>query len=109
MQKWCLKQHYSIPFWGLDNIYKILITPNGFKFTICQVISSIKLVVDYIAPLFIVINVSPKCEVVIIYDISMKAEAKGLPSHLGIYVALIFGSVVFLDKFTVSYKASIEP
>ena len=96
MQKWCLEQHHSIPFWGLDNIYKILIAPNGFKFTIYQVVMSIKSVVDYITPLFIATNVSPEGDVVIIYDINMKAEAEaeGILSHFGIYAALIFGSVV---------------
>ena len=28
MQKWCLEQHHSIPFWGLDDIYTILTKPN---------------------------------------------------------------------------------
>ena len=34
MQKWRLSQHHSIPFWSLDNIYKILTAPDGTKFTI---------------------------------------------------------------------------
>ena len=53
MQKWRLSQHYAIPFWGLYNIYKILTAPNGTKFTICQVIMSIKLVKDLITLLFV--------------------------------------------------------
>ena len=54
------------------------------------------------------IDVSPEGEVVIICDISMKAETEGLLSHFGIYVALILGSVVW-EAFTVSSKASMEP
>ena len=56
---------------------------------------SIKLGVDYITPLFVAIDVSPEGKVVIICDISMKAEAEGILSHLGIYVALVLGSVVW--------------
>ena len=63
---------------------------------------------DCITPLFVAIDVSPEGEVVIIYDISMKAEEEGILSHLGIYVALIFGSIVW-EAFTVSYKTSMEP
>ena len=62
--------------------------------------------VDYITPLFVAINVSTEGEVVIVYDISMKAEAEGIISHLRIYVALVFGSVAW-ETFTVSYKASM--
>ena len=102
IQKWRLAQHHSIPFWGLDNIYKHLTAPNGFKFTICQVVVSIKLVEDLITPLFIAIDVSPEGDVIIICDISMKEEAEGLLSHFGIYVAVIFGSDVW-EAFTVSY------
>ena len=105
MQKWRLEQHHSIPFWGL---YKILTAPNGFEFTLCQVVMSIKLGVDYITPLFVAIDVSPEGEVVIICDISMKAEAEGILSHLGIYIALVFSSVAW-KAFTVTYKASMEP
>ena len=68
---------------------------------------SIKSGVDYTTPLFVVINVSMEGEVVIVCDISMKAEAEEILFHLGIYVALIFGSIVW-EAFTVSYKASIE-
>ena len=69
---------------------------------------SIKLGVDYITPLFVAIDMSMEGEVVIICDISMKAEAEGILSHLGIYIALVFGSVAW-EAFTVSYKASMEP
>ena len=108
MQRWRLEQHHSIPFRGLDDIFRILKAPNGFKFTLCQVVMSIKSGVDYITPLFVAIDVSTEGEVVIICDINMKAEAEGILSHLGIYVALVFGSVAW-EAFTVSYKASIEP
>ena len=69
---------------------------------------SIKLVADQITPLLIIIDVSPKADVVIICNISMKEEAEGLLSHFEIYVSLIFDSVVY-EAFTVSYKASMEP
>ena len=108
MQKWRLEQHHSIPFWGLDNIYKILTAPNGFEFTLCQVVMSIKSGVDYITPLCVAIDVSIEGEVVIICDISMKAEADRTLSHLGVYVALGFGSVAW-RAFTVSYKVIVEP
>ena len=108
MQKWCLSQHHSVPVWGLDNIYKILTAPNGTKFTIYQVIMSIKFVEDLITPLFDGVNVSPEDNVVIICDISMKEKAEGLLSHFGIYAVIIFGSVMW-EAFTVSYKISMEP
>ena len=107
MQKWRLEQHHSIPFWGLDNIYKILTSPNGTKFTICQVIMSIKLVEDLITPLFIGVNISSEGDVVIICDVSMKEEAEGLLSHFRIYVAVIFGSDMW-EAITVLYKTSME-
>ena len=108
MQKWRLEQHHSIPFWGLDNIYKILTAPNGFEFTHCQVVMSIKLGVDYITPLFVAIDVSAEGKVVIICNICMKAEAERILFYLGIYVALVFSSVAW-EAFTVSYKTSMEP
>ena len=103
-----MQQHHPIPFWGLDDIYKALKAPNGFKFTLCQVVMSIKSGVDYITPLFVAIDESMEREVVIVCDISMKAKAEGILSHLGIYVALVFGSVAW-KAFAVTYKASMEP
>ena len=108
MQKWRLEQHHSIPFCGLDDIYKILKAPNGFEFTLCQVVVTIKSGVHYITSLFMIIDVSTEGKVVIVCDISMKVEAEESLSHLGIYVALVFGSVAW-EAFTVSYKASMEP
>ena len=49
----------------------------------------IKSGVDYFTPLFVAIDVSTEGEVVIICDVSMKAEAEGIFSHLGIYVVLV--------------------
>ena len=46
MHKWHLQQHHPIPFWGLDNIYKIFKAPNSFEFTLCQVVMSIRLGVE---------------------------------------------------------------
>ena len=68
---------------------------------------SIKLVEDLITPLFITVDVSPEGDVVISCNISMKEEAEGLLSHFGIYIADIFGSVVW-EAFTVSSKTSME-
>ena len=90
MHKWRLEQYHSISFWGLDDIYKILKAPNGFEFTLCQVVMSIKLGVDYITPLFVAIDVSTEGEVIIVCDISMKAGAEGILSHLGIYAAHVW-------------------
>ena len=59
MHQWHHNQHHSIPFWGLDNIYKILNVPNGAEFTICQVVMSTKCSYNLITPLFVRINVSP--------------------------------------------------
>ena len=66
------------------------------------------MVEDLITSLFIAVNIFLEGDVVIICDISMKAEEGGTLSHLGIYVALVFGSVAW-EAFTVSYKASMEP
>ena len=107
MQQWMLQQHHSIPFWGLVSIYKLFITPNGHRFTICQVIMSTKSVQDHISPLFIGVDQSPKGDVVIICDISMKEEAGTLLSYFGIYLAVVFGSMVW-ESFTVVYRTSIK-
>ena len=107
MHKCHLDQHHPIPFLGLDNIYKILIAPNGAKFTICQVIMSTKSVQDLITPLFVGVDVSPEGNAVIICDIGMKEEAEAMLLHFGIYVEVIYGSDVW-EAFTVSYKTSME-
>ena len=62
---------------------------------------------DYISPMFIAVDVSLMNEVIIYCDIDMKAEAEALLSHLGIYMALIFGSVVW-EAFTPQYKMRME-
>mmetsp|Transcript_13319 Transcript_13319/g.13136 ORF Transcript_13319/g.13136 Transcript_13319/m.13136 type:complete len:304 (-) Transcript_13319:117-1028(-) len=109
MHQWHQDQHHAISFWGVDNIYRVLTAPNGAKFTICQVIMSTKSAQDLITPLFIGVNVSLEGNVIIICDIGIKgeAEAEAMLSHFGIYIAVIFGSVVW-EAFTVSYKASME-
>ena len=55
---------------------------------------STKSVQDHISPFFIGIDRSPKGDVVIICDVSMKEEAETILSHFGIYLAIVFGSVV---------------
>ena len=106
MHKWRLDQHYTVPFWDLDNIYKVLAAPNGAEFTICQVIMLIKTVENLITPLFVGVNVSLDGEVVIIYDIGMKDEAEAMLAHFSIYAAVIFGSVVW-EAFPVAHKLSM--
>ena len=48
----------------------------------------------FISPMFIAVDVSPTGDVVITCDFDMKSEAEALLSHFGIYLALIFCSVV---------------
>ena len=62
---------------------------------------------DFISPIFIAVNVSPTGDVVITFDIDMKSEAEALLSHFGIYLALIFGSVVW-EAFTARYKMKMD-
>ena len=62
---------------------------------------------DFISPIFIAVNVSPTGDVVITFDIDMKSEAEALLSHFGIYLALIFGSVVW-EAFTARYKKKMD-
>ena len=97
--KWSQERHHSIQFIGFSNIYQVLTAPNGDQFTLCQVIMSIKCRDDFISPMFIAVNVSPTGDVVIICDIDMKSEAEALLLHFGIYLALIFDSVVW-EAFT---------
>ena len=75
MHQWYQERHYPITFRGFYNIYKVLTAPNGTEFTICQVIMSTKCSNDLIIPLFIAVDVSPKGEVVIVYDIDLRREA----------------------------------
>ena len=108
MHQWYQQRHHTIMFLGFHNIYKVLAAPNGTEFTICQVIMSNKCSEDLITPLFVAVDVSPEGDVVIVYDVNLRNEAEVLLSHFGIYLAYIFGSVVW-EAFTVSYKASMEP
>ena len=62
---------------------------------------------NLVTPLFIGIDVSPKGDVVIIYNIGMRGEAEAMLSHLGIYLAVIFGSIVW-EAFTASYKVCMK-
>ena len=57
--------------------------------------------------MFIAVDVSPTDEVVIYCDIDMKDEAEALLFHFGIYLALIFGSVVW-EAFTPQYKMRMD-
>ena len=68
---------------------------------------STKSIRDKMYPLFIGVEQSPKGDVVIICDISMKEEAETLLSHFGIYLAVNFGSVIW-EAFIVTYKTSMD-
>ena len=50
---------------------------------------------DFVTPLFLGVDVSPEGEVVVICSLGMKVEAELLLAHFGLYVAHIFGSVVW--------------
>ena len=93
MHQWYQDKHYSILFWGLNNIYKILITSNGAEFTICQVVMSTKSAQDFVTPLFVGIDVSSEGDVVIICDIGMKGEMEAMLSQFGIYLAVILAAL----------------
>ena len=62
---------------------------------------------DLITQLFVRVDVSPEGDVVIICDIDVKVEAEALLLHFGIYIAIIFGSVVW-EAFTVGYKVTMN-
>ena len=105
--KWSQERHHPIQFIGFSNIYQVLIAPNGDRFSLCQVIMSVKCKDDFISPMFIAVDVSPTGDVIITCDIDMKDKAEALLSHFGIYIALIFGSVVW-EVFTAQYKMRID-
>ena len=69
---------------------------------------SIESVQDLISPLFISADQSPPGEVVTICNQSMQDEVEALLSHFGIYLAVVFGSVVweaFVDPYRISMDA----
>ena len=68
---------------------------------------STKSVQHHISPLFISVDQLPEGDVVIIYDNGMKEEAEALLSPFDIYLAVVFGSVVW-EAFTVSYRTNME-
>ena len=104
---WNQQNHHPISIWGFDDIYRVLTAPNEHQFTICQVIMSTKCCFDYIPPLFIGVDVTPEGEVIIICSLDMKTEADSLLTHFGLYVAHIFGSVVW-EVFSVEYKFKMD-
>ena len=93
--------------WGFTDIYRVLTAPNGHEFSICQVIMTTKCSFDYITPLFAGVDVTPEGEVIVICSIDMKTEAESLLAHFGLYVAHIFGSVVW-EAFSVEYKFKMD-
>ena len=107
MHQWNQEQYHPIPCSGFHNIYKVLTAPNRAEFTICQVIMSIKCSDDLISPMFVAVDVSPKGEVIIICNIDTRGETEALLSYFSIYLAYIFGSVVW-EAFAVGYKIKID-
>ena len=105
--RWSQERHHLIKFISFTNVYQVLTAPNGDQFSLCQVIMSVKCKDVYISPMFIAVDVSPTGDVVIICDIDMKDEAEALLSHFGIYLSLIFGSVVW-QAFTAQYKMKMD-
>ena len=105
--RWSQERHHAIKFIGFSNVYQVLVAPNGDRFTLCQVIMSIKCKDDFISPMFQAVDVSLTGDVVITCDIDMKDEAEALLSHFGIYLALIFGCVVW-EAFTAQYKMKMD-
>lgn len=68
---------------------------------------SIKSVQNLISLLFIGIDQSPASEVVIICNQSMKVKAEALLAHFGIYLATVFGSIVW-EAFTDLYRTTMD-
>ena len=92
---------------GFTDIYRVLTAPNRHQFIIYQVIISTKCSFDYITPLFIVVDVTPEGEVIVICSNNMKTEAESLLAHFGLYLAHIFSSVVW-EAFSVEYKFKMD-
>ena len=107
MQQYALERHHPIQVWGIVNICQVLIAPNCTIFTLCQVVMSIKSIQNLISPLFFSVDQSPKGEVVVTCDQSMKYEAEALLSYFGIYLEMKFGLVVW-NAFTDPYRTSMK-
>ena len=107
MHKWYQARQHSILFTGFTNVYQVLIVPNGDHITLCQVVMPIKCKYDYSSPVFQAVDVSLNGDVVIVCDINMRSEAEALLSYFGIYLALIFGSVVW-EAFALEYKLKMN-
>ena len=60
-----------------------------------------------IVTVFLCVDQSPEGEVVVICNQSMKDEAEALLSHFGIYLEVVFGSVVW-KAFTNPYQTTME-
>ena len=93
--------------WGLKDVYRVLTTPNGHEFSICHVIMSTKCSYNYVTPLILEVIVTPEGEVVVICSLGMKIKAESSLAYLGLYVAHIFGSVVW-KAFTFEYKLRMD-
>ena len=49
---------------------------------------------DLVTPLFVGIDVSPEGDMILICNIGIEVEAEAMLSNFGIYLAVIFGSIV---------------
>ena len=94
-----LERHHKITVWGVQNIYLPLTAPNDTVFTICQVIMAIKSIENLSSPLFLGVDQQADGDVIVTCDKSLREEAETLLSHLGIYLEVVFGAVVW-DAFT---------
>ena len=98
---------HHITVWGVENIYLPLTAPNDAVFTICQVIMAIKSIENLSSPLFLGVDQQDDGTVIVTCDKSLREEAETLLSHLGIYLEVVFGSVIW-DAFTDPYRINMN-
>ena len=106
-QRHALERHHKITVWGVQNIYLPLTAPNDTVFTICQVIMAIKSIENLSSPLFLGVDQQADGDVIVTCDKSLREEAETLLSHLGIYLEVVFGAVVW-DAFTELYRLDMQ-
>ena len=106
-QRHALERHHPITVWGVENIYLPLTALNDAVFTICQVIMAIKSIENLSSPLFLGVDQQDDGTVIVTCDKSLREEAETLLSHLGIYLEVVFGSVIW-DAFTDPYRINMN-
>ena len=68
---------------------------------------AIKLIENLSSPLFLGVDQLADGDVIVTCDKSLREEAETLLSHLGIYLEVVFGSVVW-DTFTHLYRLDMK-